>query len=414
MRRSWLQGVAIGASIACTKAPAPRSGPWEAPALAHHEIRFDDLPAPYFTPSVTNPPVVVARPADARLRLLEGFRIEPYAEGGFEKPRWVVVAPDGDVFVSDSDAGTIVVLRGLDERGQAEGRSTFATGLDKPFGIAFAPGFVYVGDTNAVVRFPYQAGDVTARGPAETIAPLPGTGYHEHWTRNLLFSKDFTKLYVSVGSSTNDGPEADPERATILEMSPDGSGRRIFASGTRNPVGLAWRPGTSELWAVVEERDTLGDDLVPEYLAHVTEGAFYGWPYAYLGSHEDPVHRGERPDLVRRTVVPDLLVQAHTALLGLVFYDGAMFPADWRGDVIVSAHGSWNRARRVGYGLARVRMKDGRPSGGYDDFVGGWMLAPDRKEVWGRPVGLAVLGDGSLLVVDDGARMIWRVTYRQP
>ncbi len=358
-----------------------------------------------------NPPVVVPRPSDAQLRLPPGFRIELYAEGGFDKPRRVVLAPNGDVFVSDADAGTITVLRGLDSAGRSQKRTAFATGLTKPFGIAFAPGFVYVGDTNAVVRFAYESGDERARGPLETVAALPGTGYHEHWTRNLIFSRDFKKLYVSVGSTSNDSVEDDPERATILEMNPDGSGRRIFVSGTRNPIGLAWRPATSELWALVEERDTLGDDLVPDYLVHVAEGGFYGWPFAYLGPHEDPLHRGEHPGLVARAIAPDLLFQAHVALIDLVFYDGAMFPADWRGDIIVSQHGSWNRSQRVGYGLARVYMKDGHPAGGYDEFVSGWMLAPDRKEVWGRPAGLALLPDGSLLVADDGAKVIWRVTY---
>jgi glucose/arabinose dehydrogenase len=260
------------------------------------------------------------------------------------------------------------------------------------------------------VRFAYQAGDVQAHGAPELVAPLPGTGYHEHWTRNLLFTKDFKKLYVSVGSTSNDDVEADPERASVLEMNPDGTGRRIFTRGTRNPIGMKWRPGTSELWAVVQERDGLGDDLVPDYLAHLSEGGFYGWPFAYAGPHEDPRHPGERPDLVAASREPELLLPAHVALMDLLFYDGSMFPSDWRGDLILSEHGSWNRSRRVGYQLVRVRMKDGHPVG-YDDFVTGWMLAPERKEVWGRPVGLAELPDGSLLVVDDGSKSIWRVTY---
>jgi len=413
-----LAASALTALFACAHAPPDPADPADPPAgvppaapLEHHSVRFDDLPAPYATPSVFNPPHVVARPRGASLRLPPDFHIAPYAEGGFDLPRWVAVAPGGDAFVTDAHAGTVTVLRGVDARGRARERHTFATGLTQPFGIAFMPGYVYVGDVDEVVRFPYQPGDTQARGPAETIAPLPGGGYHEHWTRNLLFAKDFTKLYVSIGSSTNDDPERDPERAAVLEMDPDGRHRRIFASGTRNPIGMAWRPGTGELWAVVQERDGMGDDLVPDYVTRLAPGAFYGWPYAYLGPHEDPTHGGERPDLVAETRAPDLLLQAHLAVMDLVFYDGPMFPADWRGDAILSLHGSWNRSRRVGYELARVHVDGGRPAGGYDDFVTGWMLAPDDARVWGRPVGLAVLGDGSLLVVDDGGRMVWRVTF---
>jgi glucose/arabinose dehydrogenase len=401
----------LSLSLACTRSPNSSRDPRAIPRAEHHVVRFQDLPPPYVTPSADNPPRVVPQPQNARLQLPPGFHIAPYAEGGFERPRWLAVAPQGDVFVSDAEAGTIVLLRGMDPGGRAQQRYTFAEGLKQPFGIAFAPGFVYVGDTNAVVRIPYEPGDTRARAAPQIVAPLPGTGYHEHWTRNLLFTKDFTKLYVSVGSSTNDDPEEDPERAAILEMSPDGTARRIYASGTRNPIGLAWRPATSELWAVVQERDGLGDDLVPDYLVHVADGGFYGWPFAYVGPHEDPQHRGQEPALVAKTREPDLLLQAHVATMDLVFYDGAMFPGDWRGDVIVSLHGSWNRSQRVGYELARVHMRGGRPEGGYDDFVTGWMLAPDSKDVWGRPAGLAVLGDGSLLVVDDGGATIWRVTF---
>jgi glucose/arabinose dehydrogenase len=390
---------------------ADRAPPLSPPASAHPVIRFADLPPPYATPSVTNPPIVVPRPAKAQLRLPPGFRIAAFADDGFQRPRRLALAPNGDVFVSDSDAGAIAVLRGVSAAGQAAQRFVFATGLTQPFGIAFAPGFVYVGDTNAVVRFRYEPGDVEARAPPEVVAALPGTGYHEHWTRNLLFGEHFTKLYVSVGSTSNDEPEENPERAAVLEMNADGTARRIFASGTRNPIGMAWRPGTSELWAVVQERDGLGDDLVPDYLARVVEGGFYGWPFAYLGPHEDPRRRGERPDLVAKTREPDVLLPAHFALMDLVFCDGPMFPADWRGDVVLSAHGSWNRSKRVGYELLRVRMREGKPQGGYEDFVTGWALAPDLEEVWGRPVGLVILPDGSLLIADDGALAIWRVTF---
>jgi glucose/arabinose dehydrogenase len=406
------------ALASCSHAPAdppadPPSGAAGAPALSHHEVRIEDLPTPDPTSSAVNPPRLVARPPGVHLVLPPGFHIAPFAEGGFEEPRWAAVAPGGDVFVSDSRAGTLIVLRGIDMRGLARERHTFATGLRHPFGIAFAPGYVYVADTDEVVRFPYQPGDRQARGPSQGIAPLPDHVAHGHWTRNLLFAKDFSKLYVTVGSSSNGDPEDDPERATILEMTPDGRNRRVFASGLRNTIGLAWGGRGGDLWAAVQERDGLGDDLVPDYVTRVDDGAFYGWPWAYLGGHEDPtLGSWPRPDRLSAVRAPDLLLESHVAVMGLVSYDGAMFPRDWRGDLLMSFHGSWNRSRRVGYGLARARMRDGEPLGGYDDFVTGWMLAPDRQEVWGRPVGLAVLEDGSLVVVDDGARMIWRITYR--
>jgi glucose/arabinose dehydrogenase len=378
----------------------------------HTEIRFADLPAPHATPDVDNPCKVVAPSASDRLSLPPGFAIAPYAEGDFELPRWLQLAPNGDVFLADSAAGRLIVLRGLDH-GRAAQRFVFATGLKQPFGLAFAPGYLYVGNTNAVVRFAYEAGDTRARGKPEKIADLPGRGYHEHWTRDLLFTPDGSQLLVSIGSSTNDSAERDPERASIVQMKPDGSARRIFANGLRNPIGLAWYPGTTQLWAAVQERDELGDDLPPDYLTSVVQGGFYGWPYAYLGPHADPRNKEARPDLVAKTIAPDLLVQAHSAVIAVLFYSGGMFPADWKGDAIVSFHGSWNRSQRTGYKLVRVHFANGKPVGGYDDFVTGWMRSPIQREVWGRPAGLVTLPDGSLLVADDGARKIWRITYQK-
>jgi glucose/arabinose dehydrogenase len=410
----------LGATLgACTPEPAihpaaaPRETPPQSPpeSLAHTEVQFTDLPAPFATPDSNNPPLVVPRGDGDRLVLPPGFAISPYAEGGLEGPRWLALAPNHDVFLSDSKAGTIVVFRGLDAHGAAKERFTFATGLNKPFGMAVLGGYLYVGNTNAVVRFPYEQGQTQARGEPEKIADLPGRGYHEHWTRNVVASKDGSKLFVTIGSSTNVDAEPDPERASVLEMDPDGTHRRIFASGTRNPIGLALYPGTDQLWAAVQERDRLGDDLVPDYLVALKDGGFYGWPFAYLGPHPEPRHQGERPDLVAKTLAPDLLFQAHSAVLGLAFYEGSMFPEGWRGDAIVAFHGSWNRSKRTGYELVRVKFHDGRPVGGYDDFVKGWMREPTSREVWGRPVGLLVLPDGSLLVADDGANEIWRITY---
>ena len=270
-------------------------------------------------------------------------------------------------------------------------------------------------NTNAILRFRYQPGQIQAEGEPEKIADLPGRGYREHWTRNIIFSPDGKKLYATVGSESNVSVEPEP-RASILEFNPDGTGRRTLASGTRNPIGLAFNPSTGALWSAVQERDRLGDDLVPDYVTQIQDGGFYGWPYSYIGPNEDPRRKGEQPDLVKKTIVPDVLIQAHSAVMGLVFYDGKMFPKEYQGDAFVALHGSWNHTKRTGYKIIRIRFKDGKPVGGYDDFITGWMLDENSREVWGRPVGLLVLKDGSMLITDDaeGFNKIWRVTYSQP
>lgn len=377
----------------------------------HYEIKPSQLPKPLHTPSADNPPNVVAQPPDAKLTLPPGFEISTWAEGGMENPRRLALSPNGDVFVTDSRSGRILVFRDAHNSGKAAERFVFASGLHQPFGMAFQGNYLYVGNTDAVVRFPYRAGQTKADGQPEKIAGLPGRGYNQHWTRNLLFSPDGKKMYVTVGSASNDSPEEDSRRAAISEFNPDGSGHRLFATGTRNPIGMAIYPGSGQLWAVVQERDGLGDDLVPDYLTHVQDGGFYGWPYAYIGPHPDPKNP-RRPDLVEKTVTPDVLFQAHSAPMDVVFYQGQMFPKEYQGDAFVSFHGSWNRSKRTGYKIVRVRFQGGKPAGGYDDFITGWTLSPDRREVWGRPVGLLVLKDGSLLIADDGANKIWRVTYR--
>jgi glucose/arabinose dehydrogenase len=388
---------------------------------ARTEIRVEGLPAPSIGHSTDNPPRVVPRPSGAELRAPDGFEVAPFAEGGFDVPRWLALAPNGDVFLSEAK-GTIWVLRDRAGRGVAEERFVFARGLNMPFGMAFRDGWMYVAETDRVVRFRYVAGQTSAQGEPEPITSLPGHGYNQHWTRNIAFSRARPvplvggapappeKLFVTVGSETNDAPEPEP-RASILVMNPDGSDRRPFARGTRNPVGLAFNPATGALWAAVEERDDLGDELVPDYVTEVHADGFYGWPYAYLGSHEDPGQKGERPDLVARTIVPDVLLQAHSAVLGLVFYDGDMFPPDYRGDAFVALHGSWNRSRRTGQEIVRIPFRGGRPTGGYIHFVTGWMLGEDSKEVWGRPAGLLVARDGSLLIADDAGEKVWRVRY---
>ncbi len=366
------------------------------------------LPPPYATPSARNLPVVGPRPEGAVLRTPPGFRVEPWADG-FDEPRTLALAPNGDVFVAEHRADRITVLWDTDGDGRVEGRRVFATGLHQPYGMAFHPdGWLYVANTDGVVRYRYTPGQRAAAGAPERVVELPAGGYNAHWTRSLVFAPDGRTMFVGVGSGTNVSVEADPRRGAIGRYDLDGRNGRIFAGGLRNPAGLAVHPTTGALFAVVNERDELGDDLVPDYLTEVREGAFYGWPYAYFGAHEDPRRRGERPDLVARTVVPDLALGAHVAALGIVFYTGARFPAEYRGDAFVSMHGSWNRARRVGYKVVRVRFREGHATGQVEDFVTGWLTA--NELIWGRPVGLLQTADGALLIVDDAADRIWRVT----
>ena len=401
----------IGAALVWTT-EQQASAPASTTGLVHHHIRPQDLPPADHTPSADNTPVVIPQPPDAKLTMPPGFEATTFAEGDFQRPRWMALAPNGDVFLTDADANTVVVLRDKDKDGKAEERFTFASSLLKPFGMAFRPGWFYVANTNGIVRFTYKDGQTAAEGEPEKIADLPGRGYREHWTRNIRFSPDGTKLYVTIGSESNGDPEPEP-RATIQRMNPDGTGRETVATGTRNPVGLDFHPRTKRLWAAVQERDKLGDDVPPEYVTEIKGGGFYGWPYAYTGPIEDPRHKGKRPDLVRRAILPDVLIQAHSSVLGLEFYEGRMFPPAYKGGAFVALRGSANRAKRTGYKLIHIPFKDGLPRGGYDDFLTGWMLGEDKKEVWGRPVGLLELEDGSLLVTDDGAKKVWRVSYRK-
>jgi glucose/arabinose dehydrogenase len=390
---------------------ARKPEPRRPPTPGHYDITPASLPPPAVAQGPRNFPNIVPRPTGANLTLPPGFTISEFAEGDLKKPRWMALAPNGDVFVAESEEGRIRILRDTNGDGKVDERFEFARGLSRPFGMAFWRDYLYVGNTDAVVRFKYKAGQIKAEGEAEKIASLPMNGYREHWTRNVLFSPDNSKLYVTVGSQSNVDAESDPLRAAISEYNPDGSGHKIYASGTRNPIGLAFYPGTRTLWAAVQERDLLGDDLVPDYLTSIRDGGFYGWPFSYTGSNEDPRRKGERPELVKKALVPDVLIQAHSAVLGLTFYTGRMFPAAYRGDAFLALHGSWNRSKRTGYKIIRVRFKNGKPVGGYDDFITGWMMGEESREVWGRPVGLLVLKDGSMLIADDGANKIWRVAY---
>jgi glucose/arabinose dehydrogenase len=380
------------------------------------KITIADLPQPYATESANNTPRLVPRPANAWPQAPAGFKVDLYA-AGLEEPRQIRVAPNGDFFVAESRAGQLRVFRGVGADGKAQQTTVFATGLRLPFGIAFYPSganpqWVYVGDTNAVVRFHYKNGDLQASGAAETVVPaLPSGG--GHWTRDVVFSNDGNSMFVAVGSASNvDDPDTHPgetHRANILEYTPDGKFVRVYASGIRNPVGLGVHPDTGELWCSTNERDALGDNLVPDYVTHVREGGFYGWPWYYLGDHQDPRHAGKHPELKGHIVVPDVLLPPHNASLGLMFYEGRQFPAEYKGDLFASEHGSWNRSKRTGYEVIRVPLTNGHATGEFEDFLTGF-VTPDEK-VWGRPVGVAAAADGSLLVTDDGSQSIWHVSY---
>jgi len=418
--------VCIGAGGLPSAGQAIRTGPsaytdyrTQRPGVARR-ITVADLPPPNATPAAENGPRLVPRPADAWPMVPPGFKVELFA-AGLDNPRLLRRAPNGDVFVAESRPGRLKLFRGMNQGGAALQTEVFAEGLRQPFGIAFYPPgpdpqWVYIGDTDAVLRIPYRNGDLKARGPAQSVTGLPGGGLLRgggHWTRDLAFSTDGRKLFISVGSHSNvddtDGNAAEFHRADILECNPDGSALRVYAWGLRNPVSLAVHPRTGELWTSVNERDELGDDLPPDYITHVQENGFYGWPWYYIGAHQDPRHPGRRPELKAKVLVPDVLLQPHNASLGMTFYEGSQFPPDYRGDIFAAEHGSWNRATRTGYELIRVPMhQQGRATGEYEDFMTGFVTADGH--VWGRPVGVAVAQDGSLLVSDDGSNCIWRIS----
>jgi glucose/arabinose dehydrogenase len=414
--------IALGGPPA-SGAPASPFGDWrgERPG-AVHKIVVSDLPEPNRTRSVDNGPKLVPRPSRAWPQAPAGFEVQLYASG-LTNPRLARTAPNGDVFVVESRPGELRLLRGLGPDGRARESVVFARGFKKPFGIAFYPPgndprWLYVANTDSVVRLPYHVGERSARGPVETVVPeLPGGGLLRgggHWTRDIAFSGDGKQMWISVGSRSNnddvDDNPAERERADILVFEASGAGRRVFASGIRNAVGIAVHPRSGELWASVNERDELGDDLVPDYITHVQEGGFYGWPWFYMGGRWDPRHRGKHPERRAQVITPDVLIQPHDASLQMTFYDGRQFPDGYRGDIFAAEHGSWNRAARSGYEVIRVPMhgKD-RASGEYEDFLTGF-VTPDGG-VWGRPVGVTVTGDGSLLVTDDGSNSVWRVSY---
>ena len=410
-----------GLARAQNPASSPTNGPFtdfrsEKPG-AVHKITVRDLSQPYATKSAENGPDVVPRPKDAWPQAPAGFKVELYTTF-VQEPRKILTAPNGDFFVAESHAGNIRIFRGITADGKPQQSSMFAIGLSQPYGIAFYPPgpnpqYVYVGQSDAVLRFPYHNGDLKATGKPAHIATLPD---HEgHWTRDLVFSPDGKQLFVGVGSASNvndpDTHSDEKNRADILVMNPDGSNLRVYAYGIRNAGGgLAFNPKNGELWASVNERDDLGNNLVPDYITHVQEGGFYGWPYYYIGGNPDPRLKGKHPELKSKTIVPDVLLQPHNASLEMVFYEGRQFPVEYRGDIFAAQHGSWNRNPRTGYEVVRVPLhQTGHADGEYEDFLTGFVLP--NGDVWGRPVGVAVAPDGSLLVTDDGSNSIWRVSY---
>ncbi len=397
------------------------AGDWthDAPGT-RHQIDLKELPPPYATESLTNGPKLVPRPADAQLHVPPGFKIEEYARG-LQNPRFLLTAPNGDIFVGETGASKIMVLRETKGDHKPDVTELFADadgGLNKPFGLAFYPPgpdpqFLYAANTDGVVRFPYKNGDLKASAPAEKL-PARILGGGGHTTRGIVFSPDGKTMYVSVGSGSNDDEgnrPAERERALVWEMKPDGTEQKIFGYGIRNPVGLTIRPGTDEVWVSTNERDGLGDDLVPDYITRVVPGGFYGWPWFYMGNHQDPRKVGMHPELADKVLLPDVPVQSHSASLNLTFYTGDQFPAEYKGDVFAAFHGSWNRAKRTGYKIVRVPIDKatGKAHGDYEDFVTGF-VNPDGN-VWGRPVGIVVAKDGSLLFSEDTASTVLRVSH---
>ncbi len=414
-------------------------GDWHAdrPGVRRH-ITVADLPAPFATNSAGNSPGIIDRPGGMTPRAPAGFKVTLFADG-LEAPRLLRTAPNGDVFLAETAAGRVRILRAAGGA-RATVNEVFADGLDAPFGIAFYPAgpdprWVYVAENNAVRRFPYRNGDLHARGASETIVPRLSRSSGGHSTRDLAFSPDGTRLFVSVGSASNvaeglgpRSPEAiraweashalgsawgrEEDRADVLAFAPDGSDPHIFATGLRNCVGLAVEPGTGDLWCSTNERDELGDNLVPDYVTRVRPGGFYGWPWYYMGDHEDPRLAGQRPDLRGKVTVPDVLIQPHSASLQMTFYDGTAFPAGFRGG-FAAEHGSWNREKRTGYKVVRIVLDEhGHPTGEYEDFLTGFVV--DDGSVWGRPVGVTTTRDGALLVSEDASGTVWRVSWQGP
>ena len=373
------------------------------------------LPPPFQTPSADNRPQVIPQPGGAAVKVPGGFTVGVAADG-FDTPRFMMLGPGGEILMSDSarskeNGGAVYVLLDKDHDGKIESKTKIIEGLDRPYGLALWKDYLYVAEPTSLKRYKYDAKAMKATTPGQEVVSLKDFG-KGHNTRTVLFDPKGEKMYLTVGSGSNVDAGEDPLRAAVHRYNPDGTGHETFVSGTRNVIGLRWYPGTETLWGAVQERDLLGDDLVPDYFTAFKPGAFYGWPYAYIGPNEDPRRKGEAPELVKKTTVPDVLLGSHVAVLDALFYTGKMFPKEYQGGAFLARHGSWNRSQRVGYDVAFVPFKNARPAGELRPFLTGFMVAPDKKEVWGRPVGLLQLADGSLLITDDGGKKIWRIAYQ--
>jgi glucose/arabinose dehydrogenase len=394
--------ILIGAFFLCTSSIAAQSS---AGQVTYG--KKPQLPKPFATQSAGNGPDQDKPPAGFLPTVPSGFHVNIFAKD-FSVPRYLTVAPNGDIFLADSGAGQVIILRDPQHTGGAQQREIFASGLTRPFGIAFHDDYVYVANTNSLVRFHYDKQSSKRTSDAEKLMTFPTGG---HWTRSVIFSPDGSKMYISIGSSSNIDFEKDERRAAVLVSDPDGKNTRIFASGLRNAVGLTLEPVTAAVWVSVNERDELGDDLPPDYFTSIRDGGFYGWPYSYIGDNVDPRVKPQKPDLVAKAIIPDVLLGPHVAPLEIAFYAGTQFPQEYRGGAFVAEHGSWNRATRNGYQVVFVGFKDGKADKDPVPFMTGMIPDPKGPNVYGRPVGVAVAPDGSLLVSDDGAKVIYRVTY---
>ena len=375
--------------------------------ISRRPVNWKELPPPFHTESARNRPEVISRPDRAELRVPSGFTVEEHLSG-FERPRFMMLGPENEILLADS--GSREAKTGVVTALKDGSRTKLLEGLDRPYGLALNDGWLYVAETTSVKRYRYDARATAARTPGEEVVPLQKFG-SGHWTRSLLFNREGTKFYLSVGSGSNIDLGEDPMRAALHRFNPDGSGHEVVATGLRNVIGLRYYPGTEDIWVAVQERDGLGDDLVPDYVAKIQEGGFYGWPIAYIGPHPEPRHQNLDTAKVRSTLYPDVLLGAHVAVLDILFYTGEQFPPKYRGGMFLAFHGSWNRAERTGYSVAFITFANGRPTSGPEDFLTGFMLDPRKREVWGRPVGLLQLPDGSLLVSDDGGGKLWRIRY---
>lgn len=439
MKSSFFLLAAIPCILACNSNTKDDSAAIDTTIVDSNATGSIILPAPDTNGAKTKFSKVIGWPEGKTPTAPDGFTVSKYA-GNFKSPRNIYVAPNGDIFVvlSNSErslkekvvgaitgkakaevtgesANTVVLLRDANKDGVAELQTNFLGGLNQPYGVLIIGDSFYVANTDGLWKYPYKTGDTKITAPGTKILELPAGGYNNHWTRNLIANADNSKIFISVGSGSNageNGMEYEIRRAAILSVNPDGTGEAIYASGLRNPVGMDWAPASDVLWTSVNERDGLGDDLVPDYITSVKKGGFYGWPYSYFGKNEDPRLKGQKPELVAEAIVPDVAVGAHTASLGLAFYKGSKFPEEYRNGAFIGQHGSWNRSALVGYKVAFVPFKNGKPSGPLEDFLTGFIANEEKGEVYGRPVDVAVAPDGALLVADDVSSTVWRVAAK--